>query len=165
MVTGRSEALVCTHRDDFFIRLILGLLFKISQMYYNNKHYVWCAPAFNARGNPPSSNPLEIYSGLKKDIAGLDLHSAKIRQNKLGMLKGARLKREAGVITASQEADIKSIVKAAEIQEFRPLIYVISLDLTKPMLEYVEIKHKANKFSQEVIIRELPGEYFDAIEI
>lgn len=116
------------------------LSYKISQTYYENKHYVWCAPSFNPKGNPPSSNPAELYNGLKKDIDGKDYHSSKIDQNRVGLLRGAEFKKAAGVINELQEKDIKSIVKAAEIEDFRPLIYVISLNSVSLILEYL---HKA----------------------
>lgn len=134
-------------------------------MYYGNIHHVWCATSFNAKGNPPSSNPLQIYNGLKKDIDGADLHSAKIAQNKVGILKGAKYKRDKGIISDSDFRDIKLMVKMSGAEHFRPLIYVINMEKVSTIVERASIRFKANMLSDEHIIKELSHDFFDVIEL
>ncbi len=142
------------------------LAYKISELYYNNIHYVWCSPHFNASNiNPPSSNPKEIYWNLKKDIDGKDHHSSKIEQNKVGIIKGANIKKSQGIITDIQEQEIIDIVSVAEMEDFRPLIYIIPTEKVKGIINPVSYKFKADKFSQEYIIEELASDFFDIVDL
>lgn len=142
------------------------LAYKIAEHYYGNIHYAWCSPYFNsARINPPSSNPLEIYTNLRKDVEGKDQHSSKIEQNKTGILKGASIKKSKGVITEAQEQEITDIVAASQLEEFRPLIYIIPTDKVMGYIKPVSYKFKADKFSQEYIIEELSKDCFDVIDL
>lgn len=141
------------------------LSYKINEMYYNDFHFIWCAPRFDEKDNPPSSNPREIYLSLIKDVEGKDGHSAKIEKNKIGILKGAEEKLKEGVITDEIKADIESIVAAAEISDFRPVIYVINKAKAKKLVEPVSIKYKANVFSREFKIKKLSSQDFEVIDI
>lgn len=155
------------YRDRLLLYSInTWLAYKIAEQYYSNTHYVWCSPLFNATNtNPPSSNPIEIYCSLRKDIEGKDHHSSKIEQNKTGIIKGANIKKSKGIITDSQEQDIIDIVTAAELEDFRPLIYIIPTEKVNTIIKPVSYKFKANKFSHEYIIEELPKPLFDVIDL
>ena len=63
--------------------------------------------------------------GFQKRFVGGDRHSAKIAQNKIGIIRGASFKRGAGKIAEAQEKEISAIVDTAETADFRPLLYVI----------------------------------------
>jgi hypothetical protein len=102
---------------------------------------------------------------FKKDVEGRDHHSSKIEQNKAGIIKGANIKKSKGIITKSQEDDIVDIVNAAEIEDFRPLIYIIPTDKVEKIIKPVSYKYKADKFSQEYIIEELDKDLFDIIDL
>jgi len=142
------------------------LSFKIAEQYYRNKHYVWCSPHFNAIGiNPPSSDPCEIYNGFYKDVVGKDKHSAKISQNRSGLINGAEIKHKSGVITDEEKLDIVQIISESEIEDFRPLIFVIPFINIEKIAKPVSIEFKAHFFSKEFIIEELPREYFDIIDV
>lgn len=142
------------------------LSYKISENYFQNKHYVWCAPHYNANGiNPPSSDPYEIYNGLAKDVVGKDHHSAKISMNKSGLLKAAEIKLASKVISTEERDEIVDILSAAQLDDFRPLIYVIPFELVKSIVKPVSIKLKAHTFSKEYIIEQLERPNFDIIDI
>lgn len=142
------------------------LAYKIAEVYYLDIHYVWCAPFFNSNSdNPPSSDPGEIYRTLAKDVIGKDKHSAKIAQNKAGILKGADINLQKGVIKEEQHQDILEIVNSAELPDFRPLIYVIPFHLVKDLAKPASIRIKANHFSKEYIVENLAREHFDIIEV
>ncbi len=142
------------------------LSFKIGENFYSNIHYVWCTPHFNAKGiNPPSSDPYEICHGLIKDIDGHDKHSAKILLNKSGILAGADKQLANGVISNSERLDIIEIVKLAEVELFRPLIFVIPFDGVINIAKKADIRLTAGLFSKEYIIDKLPREKFDIIDI
>ena len=47
------------------------LAYEVNTTYYNDTHFVWCAPYFDCRktprnykNNPPTSNPCEFYKLL-----------------------------------------------------------------------------------------------------
>ena len=142
------------------------LAYKIAENYFNNIHYAWCSPVFNANGiNPPSSDPCEIYNGLLKDISGKDHHSSKIITNKTGLLAAAEKKLMSGVITVEQKNEIFDIINEAQLDDFRPLIYVIPYFKVQPYLKTAALKLKANKFSKEYIVEELGRSDFDVIDI
>jgi hypothetical protein len=146
------------------------LAYRISENYYDSEHYVWCAPVFDARSQyardwhvPPTSSPSEIYNGLVEDVRRRDRHSAKIAQNKIGIIRGANVKRSLGIITKMQEKEIAAVVKAAETADFAPLIYVIPYQLVVKKLKMVPVAERAHPLSTEFIIQRLPRRCFDVI--
>lgn len=142
------------------------LAYKIGEHYYQNTHYVWCAPTFNTKGdNPPSSDPAIIYKTLANDVTSMDKHSAKIAQNRTGLIKGAEIKLREGCITAEQHKEIVEIANNAELHDFRPLIYAIPHNLVENDVKPASIQVKAHFFSKEYIIENLKKEQFDVIDI
>lgn len=142
--------------------------FLISERYYNQIHYVWCAPYFDIsrKVNPRSSNPIRIYNELKEAVSSNDHHSAKIEQNKLGLLRDAKANLLKGVISEGSYEQIEEIVKnMSDINDFIPIVYVIPTKGIEDLIKEVPIKMKANPFSQEFIIEELPRDKFDIINI
>ncbi len=97
-------------------------------------------------------------------VAG-DLHSAKIAQNKSGIQRGADVKLTAGVINRAKHIEILEIVAAAQISDFRPIIFVIPVTPIASLLRRVEVKKRANPMSEEYIVESLPRKLFDAIEL
>ena len=147
------------------------LAYIIAERYYRSEHYVWCSPFFNSRTissidatTPPTSNPYEIYCNLLDEVSNGDRHSAKIKENKVGILKGASFKKQAGVITEGQERDIVSIVDLAETRDFKPLLYLIPFHLTSGSLKEVPISERAHPLSIEYVIESLPRTHFEVIE-
>ena len=104
---------------------------------------------------------MNLYNETKRR----DRHSTKIQDNKIGILKGATYKKDAGVITAEEEAEIVSIIEIAEIIDFRPLLYVIPYDKAQTLMRNVPVRERANPLSTEYIIDKLPRDLFDVIEI
>ena len=141
------------------------LAYKINEQYYKGTHYVWCAPRFDCNENPPSSNPKEIVKSLKRDIELRDGHSAKIEQNRLGLLQGVKVKYQQGIIDDCQQDALNYIISKAEISYFKPLIYIISYEKVKDKLIYVNPHDKASLFSEEYKIENLLSEEFDVIDI
>ena len=147
------------------------LAYIIAERYYKQEHYVWCSPFFNSRAissidstTPPTSNPCEIYRNLLYEVRNGDRHSAKVKENKVGILKGATFKRQAGVISTEEERDIVSIVESAETRDFKPLIYIIPFVLVSDVLKEVPIKERAHPLSIEYVIESLPRHKFDIAE-
>ncbi|MFZ4525991.1 MAG: hypothetical protein ACOYOE_10685 [Chlorobium sp.] len=114
---------------------------------------------------PPTSNPKEIFWNLKHEVDACDKHSAKILQNKTGILRGADINLKNGMINADSHQEILDIVSAAELQDFRPLLYVIPAEPVKNLTQKVPIKDRAYILSEEYIIERLHRDYFNAIEI
>lgn len=148
------------------------LAYAIAERYYAGEHYVWCAPVFDPRMQctvdrvlPPTSSPCEIYRNLYEETKRGDRHSSKIEENRVGILRGASIKKICGIITDDQEREIVSIVNAAETREFRPLLYVIPFHAVSSLAQEVPIKDRAHPMSTEFLIERLPRKYFDVLEI
>lgn len=142
----------------------------IAKSYYGDMHYVWCSPfagsfaAFD-RIEPPSSSPLKIYRSLHEDVSGGDQHSDKIRQNRIGLIRGASAKRQAGVIDAATERGIVATVERAETLLFQPWLYIIPYAATEEIAKPVPLEQRAHPFSEEYIIEALPRACFDVVEL
>lgn len=148
------------------------LAYEICQRYYGQQHYAWCSPFFDAfsllsllNWVPPSSNPRDIYWSLKKDVSAADFHSAKIKDIRRGIQKGARIKYKAGSINKLKYLEILEIVKRAQIADFSPLMFVIPVDPVASLLRPVGVRRRANPLSEEYIITHLPRNFFDALEL
>ncbi|MDD9209466.1 hypothetical protein [Aeromonas dhakensis] len=148
-----------------------SLAFNINKQYYGDLHYMWCTPYFGSDFDsphftvPPSSSPLEIYSLLKKEVDGSDLHNTKIDYNRRGIRKGASVMLQLGKITQEQHDEIVTITKIAKYQQFKPLLCVISRLEAVPYYQKVDVKDKANPLSHEYILSGLPQSAFDIIRI
>lgn len=148
------------------------LAYRISEFYYSNKHYVWCSPFFdgddipkNEFTVPPSSTPKKIGEILADDILYSDRHSDKIKSNKKGLIKGAKIKLEAGLINKNEYEDILKIVDQAPFRDFRPLLYLIPYANVKNQIKKVDVSMRAHPLSEEYIIEELDRKSFDLITL
>lgn len=148
------------------------LAHNISIRYYGGAHYVWCSPIFSFRNHsryqatpPPTSCPSDIYHRLAEEVRRRDSHSAKIVENRSGLIAGAQKKHSAGIITDSELREIKEIEAAADYADFRPLLYLIPFVGVSHLLREVPVPERAHPLSQEFIIEELPTELFDVIDL
>lgn len=151
------------------------LAFRIGQFYYGDNHYVWCSEVFDARVReqygqyadiPPTSNPYEIYGNLFDAVHRGDRHSPKIAENKTGILNGAARKLSLGVISKEQYDEIGAVIEAAELREFRPLMYVIPYNRkVAKLVQPVPVSRRAHPLSREFLMEALPRAYFDIIEL
>ncbi len=98
-----------------------------------------------------------------EEVARGDRHSAKIKENRSGILRGVDAKRRAGVINPDQEAAIVNIVEHAESRDFWPLIYVIPYAGVVHVMREPPPDDKAHPLSAEFIIDALPRQMFDVI--
>jgi hypothetical protein len=140
------------------------LSYIVAERYYGGVHYVWCSPHFGSASvpaqaytNPPTSTPSDVYHSLFDEVIRGDRHSAKIAANRAGILRGASLKRSAGVVDAQQEADIAAIVSAAEVRDFRPLLFIIPFNTVSSIVKPVPVAQRAHPLSEEFVIEALPG--------
>lgn len=151
------------------------LAFTINETYYGRKHYVWCSSYFNRAAaastvytNPPSSSPERLYQRFAEAAELGDYHSYEIKGNVTGLKKGAVARNRQGVISDAKKAEIFAIIgdaKRRNIMKFMPLLYVIPFALVKNMVYRPTIKNRANSLSDEYIISDLPGNYFDALDL
>lgn len=148
------------------------LAYNVTRLFFGDLHYVWCSPIFDRRGRPhvlatppPTSCPCDIYFKLLEEVRGRDKHSAKISENRLGILKGAATKRAAGVISDDELAEINAIVSEATVEDFHPLLYVIPYDAVSTLVKEVPVAQRAHPLSEEYVIDALPGGLFDVIQM
>jgi hypothetical protein len=149
------------------------LAFTINQQYYGGDHYVWCTPHFepgspflsSPSAVPPTSSPKMIYTSLFEEVTAGDRHSAKVAQNRLGIQRGADVQFRKGTISTAVRDEILSIVDAAEVRDFRPLLFVIPFAPVASLLVQVPIKARAHPLAEEYILSNLPRAAFDVLEI
>jgi hypothetical protein len=148
------------------------LAYNIARMFYGDEHYVWCSPVFDSRCRPglhavppPTSCPGDIYHSLLEEVRRRDLHSAKISENRLGILKGAAVKQSTGIITEDELNEITAVVATAQAADFMPLLYVIPYNGIAHLLREVPVSQRAHPLSEEFVIEALPGELFDVISL
>ncbi|MFD1136646.1 metallophosphoesterase family protein [Paenibacillus urinalis] len=139
------------------------LSYMISKKYYNDTHYIWCSPEFDAKNNLQSANPKEIFNKLKVDITK-EQYSVNIERVKAGLLRGVEYNKAKGIISEEQEKDIISIIQAAPPKLFSPVLYIIPTERVKELVKYVPIDSRMSPLSEEFVIEELPGQFFDHIE-
>lgn len=147
------------------------IAYLIGQDYYGGEHFVWCSPLFDSRSlpgidlaQPPTSTPKEIYMSLLTEVVRGDRHSAKIKSQKEGIVRGASIRYSHGDLSERQLADIKDIVALAETRDFHPLLYVICFAKVKDRVKEVEISRRAHPLSQEFEIEKLPRDSFQVLD-
>lgn len=146
------------------------LAYNVAELFYGGEHYVWCTPHFSPRSAPPyasvppTSCPSAIYRSLAAEVRAGDRHSTKIRENRVGISRGAELRRKDGMIDERQEKEINEMIGNAGIQDFKPLLYVIPHELVAPMIEPVPVEHRAHPLSVEFVVPRLPRAKFDVID-
>jgi hypothetical protein len=114
---------------------------------------------------PPTAIPGEIHESLGREVEGGDRHSAWIEKNKVGLLRGARAKALANVISSGQEGEIASIVESSQVSDFRPLLYVIPFAQVQPLVREVPPVERAHPLSLEYRIEALPKHLFDVLQL
>ncbi len=101
------------YSTNVFLKLI------IQQRYRQDIHYVWCSEYFDSKALSPyqpgalvpaSSNPVDIYRELKRDVESRDRHSAKIAAQKLSFERLAIDWEWRGDITQREKEEIVYMV-------------------------------------------------------
>ncbi len=141
------------------------LAYKIAKKYYHNIHYVWCTTAFNASGQPPTSNPSKICKRYLEQITTADRHTKEIENNTAGILRGAKAKLDSGIIDKKAYNEIRCIVSAAEYESFFPMLYIIESKKVKDKCVEVLMAERASDNSIEYKIENLMENEFEVIFI
>jgi hypothetical protein len=149
------------------------LAYSISEKYYGSLHYFWCTPHFDSNSlgalstskSAPSSSPAELYEDLIRDILRGDRHSTRVTQNRSGIITGATVSLSRKFIARKQFNEIVEIVRAAELKDFRPLLFVGAYDHLKKYLRTVAVSKRANPLSDEFIAQDVRRDRFDVIEL
>jgi len=148
------------------------LKYHIQQRFRNDVHWVWCSEIFDSKTAAalapnylvaPSSNPADIYRELKRDIAGRDVHSAKIGSQKASLQALAIQWEAGGEISPENKKEIIFMVTTAAIEYWRPLLYVIPRALVQNRMQLVPIEKRAS-FGIEYTINDLKRNEFDIVE-
>ena len=148
---------------------ITKLAYNVAQTYYGGVHYVWCSPQLGTDrltfSNPPSSDPICIYWRYYKDISRRDSHSDIIKQNRLGLTRGATFQEQAGIIDATKRKLITGMARKAALDDFVPLLLVMPYERVRHLAEPANLTNRAGVTSQEYIIKQLPRDCFDVLEL
>lgn len=145
--------------------------YLVQKTYANDRHYVWCAEAFDsakaAHGTigahvGSTSDPFRIYCDLRDGSKSDDKHHDKIKAQRTSLIGRARKWLDAGTITAERHDEIVAIAKGKS-DMFRPLIYVIPYAPVAARVKEVPVKKRAS-LGREYIIEDLHGSEFDVLE-
>jgi len=153
------------HYSNYLYSVNTYLAYTINEKYYMGIHYVWCTSRFDEKDNPPSSNPKDIIWNLTNDVVRGDKHSAQIRQNRKGLLTGVDAKHRDGMIDDFTKGELQYIIQNAEINSFKPILYVINKNAVSRILIRPPVTERAAFFSEEYEIEELKTNQFDIIEL
>ncbi len=134
---------------------------KINHDYYNDIHYCWCSTKFHDMKQPPTSDPQTIIQRYIQQIHTGDVHAKEIEANIAGILRGAKLKLDDGIIDNDAYTKIGELCANPTFEAFFPVIYIIDVKKVGfARCKEVSIRQKASKHSIEYIIEDLkPGEY------
>lgn len=149
------------------------LAYRVGKKFYNDLHYVWCSTRFGSglildtlERNPATSVPYKRYQTLRDHTeVSPDLHSDLVAGQKAGIKAGAQARLSAGLITTDERDEILSIVDAAQVADFAPLMYVIPWETVKSLAKKAPVNKRAHPLSDEWIIEALPGNMFDIIRL
>jgi hypothetical protein len=154
------------YSTNVFLKLL------IQEKYRGDIHYVWCSEDFDSRTVPayssasmvpPSSNPADIFRELRRDVERPDLHSARINQQKVSLTDLAIDWEKKGLVSTADKDDIVFMVSHAQLNHWRPLIYVIPRPPVQARLSAVPMRLRAG-IGNEYIISDLKRSEFDIIE-
>ena len=147
------------------------LAYAVAERYYGGVHYAWCSPVYDGRtaashvNIPPTSSPAELYRLLLEEVERGERHSAVMKNNREGVLRGAEAKRAAGVIGNTEWREIDRMVELSHPADFRPVLYVIPFEGIRGMAVEVPVGERAHPFSIEYRVEALPRESFDMLEL
>ena len=148
---------------------VTKLAYNLAQKYYGQTHYVWCAPRPEADphafSNPPSSDPISIYWRYHDDVVQGDQHSPLVAQNRRGLLQGASVREQQGLIDARSRELIEAVVGAAASDAFSPLLLVIPYARVRRIVKAAALKDRARATSEEYVIENLPRACFDVLQM
>lgn len=142
------------------------LKFDIHEEYRGGKHFVWCTRGLRSgNGTPraPSSDPLEIYQRLRKDVQGRDAHSHAIESQKAGLAKRAAGWHAGGTLSELDLHEVLYKIEHAQFDDWKPVLYMIPLVLVEDRLIKVPPGSRAAG-GMEYQIEELMTAEFEILE-
>jgi hypothetical protein len=145
----------------------------LMERFRGDRHYVWCSDSFDPSANPrfssrslvpPSSSPADLYRALAADVKRGDLHSPKINEQRASFMRLAVEWEKDGTIGANDKDEIVYWAEKADMQYWRPLIYVIPTAPILSRIQEVPVGKRAG-LGMEYIVPDLRREEFDLLEI
>lgn len=147
------------------------LAYAIAERYYDGVHFAWCSPVYDGRqadmhvNIPPSSSPADLYRLLQDGVERGEQHSAVLKGQRDGLLRGANMRRADGLISGSEFHDITRTVEGSPLNDFRPVLYVIPYDRVRGTVVEASVEERAHPFSIEYKVNPLPRDCFDMLEL
>jgi hypothetical protein len=157
---------ILLYSTNVFLKLM------IQERYMGDVHYAWCSEEFDSAKTsayssaslvPPSSNPVDIFRDLRRDVQKQDRHSVKINQQKVSLTNRAIDWEKDGKISTIQKDEIIYMVANAGWDHWRPLVYIIPRLSVQPRLTAVPINLRAG-FGNEYVVPDLKRSEFEVIE-
>lgn len=147
------------------------LAWAIAERYYSGIHFAWCTPVYDGTRAashvriPPSSSPADLYRLLLDEVERGEQHSALLKNNREGIMRGADAKRASGIIGAAEWGHIEDTIKRAHPNDFRPVLYVIPYERVRGMFVEASVRERAHPLSVEYRVEALPRDCFDVLEL
>lgn len=156
--------MIDTHSVPILYSVNTALAYRINSNYYRGIHYVWCTTTFHSQTQPSTSDPQAIANRWLQILSTRDRHAKEFNGNKVGILKGAEVKFNSGVINEYDYELIRQMVDIARYSDFYPALYLIHSDKVIFRCNEVPVVDKASDSSEEYRIDDLSESEFDVVE-
>jgi hypothetical protein len=150
-------------KTPFLYSMVTFLAYNIELQFYNDVHYVWCSDKYHNESQPAMSDPQTRGNIFLRAVKTGDRHSNAIKENIVGILRGARARYEDGTINKSEYKIIRERVNCASYEDFFPVLFIIkSAAVTTKCIE-VASNNRASDNSVEYLITNLNQGEFEII--
>lgn len=146
------------------------LAYRISERFYQGKHFVYLSPFFAENSdplfpNPPSSSPSILFERFSEEAKSNDHNAKLIQGNKTGLRKGVEERWKSKIITAEVREILVGIINESANSDFEPLLYIIPAEKVKDEIKTLKYDQKGHPFCEEYYIENLTRDKFDVIKI
>ena len=153
------------HEHSFYFSVGTRFSYMIDKYYYHDTHYLWCAPRFNDPFQPLTSNPLSIFKRYLKIAIQGDRHAHETADHLAGVLRGAQVQFENGIINEQQYSEIRQYVNLARYEDFSPVLYIIDItQINESRRQLVDVSLRASDNSYEYLITDVSSDECQIID-
>ncbi len=146
----------------YYYGTIPVLAWILNHYFYGGVHHAWLAKEFfPPKPNPSSSNPYSIYGALKDAWDDDDPWNSSVLNARVGMLKGVKARRHAGVVKGWMAARLGFVCRHASVDLFYPIVYRV--DAGHISADRQLIANSGLQGSREVLIPDLQENEFDLL--
>lgn len=160
-----ARTAILHNSDLYYFSVQTEIAYFITVQYFSGRFFVHVAEEFDPLSNPGSSNPRELHKDLSRAAKSHDRGDVKIQSVQKTLRRVANQKWSLGEITDNQLREILDIIRLADPNDYRPLIYIIRRDkIINTRLKPVPTRKKPHIMSIEYTIGDLDKSEFAVLE-